>query len=103
MTEFNEYLRNGIVEYGPKFVKLQTTMDNFIQQVRSSDRTPLVSVVLNGSVGCGKTALGAFFAVRSDFAFAKIITPEELVNYSEADKCIKISKVFQVIILLAVP
>jgi len=68
---------------------------NFVAQVKHSDRTPLVSILFEGAVGSGKTALAATLAIESDFPFAKIISPEELVNYSEAGKCTKIAKVFQ--------
>eukprot|EP01102_Stenamoeba_stenopodia_P014537 TRINITY_DN4836_c0_g1_i1.p1 TRINITY_DN4836_c0_g1~~TRINITY_DN4836_c0_g1_i1.p1 ORF type:complete len:740 (-),score=208.35 TRINITY_DN4836_c0_g1_i1:138-2357(-) len=94
-TEFKEYIRNGIIPYGPAFNKTLETGRNFVAQVKHSDRTPLVSILFEGAVGSGKTALAATLAVESDFPFAKIISPEELVNYSEAGKCTKIAKVFQ--------
>lgn len=94
-SEFKEYIRNGIIPYSSAFTKVLETGRNFVQQVKNSDRTPLVSVLLEGSVGSGKTALAATLAMESGFPFAKIISPEELVNYSEAGKCAKIGKVFQ--------
>jgi hypothetical protein len=40
--------------------------------VQSSDKTPLLSVLLEGPSGSGKTALAASAAIASAFPFAKV-------------------------------
>jgi len=67
----------------------------FVQQVKHSDRTPLVSVLLEGNVGSGKTSLAATLAMQSEFPYVKLVSPEDLVGYSEAAKCAKITKYFE--------
>lgn len=62
--------------------------------VASSQRTPLVSLLLRGDPGCGKTALAAYMAKLSEFPFVKILSPENMVGYNEAAKCAAIKKVF---------
>ena len=93
--EFKEHIRNGIVDYSYAFRSVLDTCKNFIEQLKNSERTTLISILLEGNVGSGKTALAASLAMNSEFPFAKIISPEDLVDYSEAGKCSKITKIFQ--------
>jgi vesicle-fusing ATPase len=66
----------------------------FVEQVRSSTRTPLVSILLHGPPGSGKTALGASIAQASEYPFIKLISPDNMVGFSEAQKVSAITKVF---------
>jgi len=93
--EFENCIRNGIINYGMPVEKLMKTVSLFIQQVRASSRTPLVSVLLEGPPGSGKTALAAQLAKASDYPYVKYISPDNLVGYSENAKCSKITKVFE--------
>ena len=65
-----------------------------MDQVKNSSRTPLVSVLLHGQSGAGKTALAATIALSSEFPFIKLISPESMVGYTEQSKITHISKVF---------
>jgi hypothetical protein len=44
----------------------------YLPQVQHSDKTPLLSVLLEGPDGSGKTALAAHSAIQSEFPFAKV-------------------------------
>ena len=66
----------------------------FVDQVRTSTRTPLVSVLLYGKAGSGKTALAASIAKASEFPFIKLISPDTMVGYSEGQKISAITRVF---------
>ena len=70
-------------------------LDGIVNQVRVSDRTPLMSILLSGPPGCGRTALAAHLASTCGFPFAKMITPDQLIGYSERGKIDKIHKVFE--------
>lgn len=48
-------------------------------QVATSDKTPLLSVLLEGPVGAGKSALAASLALESGFPYIKVIGPEQMV------------------------
>jgi len=93
--EFENCIRNGIIKYGTKVEKLLRTGELFVQQVRNSDRTPLVSVLIEGPPGSGKTALAAQLATASGYPYVKLISPEILVGYSETGRCNKITKIFE--------
>jgi vesicle-fusing ATPase len=62
--------------------------------VRSSTRTPLVSILLHGPLGSGKTALAATIAQESQFPFIKLVSPDSMVGFSEQQKAAAINKVF---------
>lgn len=76
-----------------------------VEQVRNSDRTPLVCALLHGvstsrkplmagPSGSGKTALAATIAMASEFPFIKLISPETMIGFSEPQKIAQLSKVF---------
>lgn len=66
----------------------------FVDQVRTSTRTPLVSVLLHGPPGSGKTALAATIAQASQYPFMKLLSPDSMVGFSETQKVATISKIF---------
>jgi len=65
-----------------------------VEQVRTSTRTPLVSVLLHGLPGTGKTALAATIAQDSDYPFIKLVSPDKMVGFSEQQKVQAINKIF---------
>ena len=48
-----ESLKGGIIEYGPAFSELTRTAQMFVKQVAESDKTPLMSILLEGERNCG--------------------------------------------------
>ena len=84
----------GMVSTGPDFERLQTTLARLIEQVRTSERTSLMSVLLTGPSGSGKTALAAKMALGSGFPFVKRISGETLLNHHEGGKADAIARVF---------
>lgn len=65
-----------------------------MEQVRTSSRTPLVTILLHGPSGSGKTALAATIAQSSQYPFMKLISPDDMVGFSESQKVAAITKVF---------
>lgn len=93
--EFENCMRNGIINYGGAVEGLLSSGRLFTRQVANSNRTPLISILIEGPAGSGKTALAARLAKESDFPYMRLLSPETLVGYSEAAKCAKITKVFE--------
>lgn len=64
-------------------------------QVRTSDHTPLLTCLLEGPAGAGKTALAATLGLESEYPFVKIVSSDNMVGYSEQAKAGQIAKVFE--------
>lgn len=93
-TELKAYYRNGFVPYGDNFDMLMGTLERLVEQVRVSDRTPLMSVLLKGPPASGKTAIAAKLAVDSGFPFVRMIAADEMIGHSETSKCQQIHRAF---------
>ncbi|GBB92896.1 hypothetical protein RclHR1_20770002 [Rhizophagus clarus] len=92
--ELYQCVHNEIINFSSNIEKIISDGKLFVDQVKQSSRTPLVSVLLRGPPGSGKTALAATMAMSSEFPFIKLISPENMVGYSEISKMIMIHKVF---------
>jgi vesicle-fusing ATPase len=93
IEELDKYVANGIINFGEPVSRVLEDGELLVNQTRGSERTPLVTVLLEGPPSCGKTALAAQIAKTSDFPFLKICSPENMVGYHEAAKCQAIKKV----------
>ncbi|CAD6567725.1 MAG: transport between ER and Golgi ATPase protein [Tremellales sp. Tagirdzhanova-0007] len=87
--ELQQVVQNGIIHYSQRVNDILNDGSLLVEQVRNSDRTPLVCALLHG-----KTALAATIAMASDFPFIKLISPETMVGFSEPQKIAQLSKVF---------
>ena len=66
-TLFERCMLNGMISHGETHEKLVSTMESLIEQVRVSEKTPMLTCLLEGSAGTGKTALSAALAIKSQF------------------------------------
>lgn len=88
-------IRAGMLPYGERFTKVQTICNDFVHSIRNaSSSTPLLTVLLDGENGCGKTALAAKIALESKFPYVKMISPEQFVGFTEFAKVQAIAKIF---------
>lgn len=86
---------NGIISPGAKFEKLHATCRALVEQVRVSDKTPMLTCLLEGGAGSGKTALAATLAIGSEFPFMKLVSADNMVGQGEMAKCQALAKVFE--------
>ena len=93
-AELQQCSPNGIIRFHPTIDRLLNDGALFVDQVRNSTKTPLVSVLLHGHPGSGKTALAASIALSSEFPYIKLISPESMVGFSETAKMAQINKIF---------
>ncbi|KAJ5158504.1 ATPase AAA-type core [Penicillium coprophilum] len=84
----------GIIHYSPTISEILREGELFVKQVGTADSTPLFSVLLHGPPSSGKTALAARIAIDSGFPFIKLISPEDMVGFSEPAKIAHISRIF---------
>ncbi|XP_025100373.1 vesicle-fusing ATPase-like isoform X1 [Pomacea canaliculata] len=92
--ELETFLSNGIINWGEPVKHVLEDGELIVGQTRSSDRTPLVTMLLEGPPASGKTALAAKISKLSDFPFVKLCSPENMIGYHEAAKCQAIKKIF---------
>ncbi|KAI9322166.1 P-loop containing nucleoside triphosphate hydrolase protein [Dichotomocladium elegans] len=93
-TELRNCVQNDIIPFGPHIEQILADGKLFVEQVRLSEKTPLVSVLYYGPTSSGKTALAATIALESEFPFIKLISPETMVGLNESAKIAAIHKVF---------
>lgn len=93
-AELQQCVQNSIIPFSPSIKEILADGKLYVNQVRESSRTPLVSVLLTGPPGSGKTALAATIAMQSEFPFIKLISPETMVGMSESAKVTEINKIF---------
>ena len=92
--ELRSHFSNGLCSYGPAFEDTWSTLQKLVNQTRNSERTPLLSVLLEGGVSSGKTAIAAKLAAESNFPFIRMISPTTMIGYSESRRCNTLLKVF---------
>ena len=88
-----ESIPNGIIQWGQSVDRVIEDGRLMIQQTKESELTPIVSFLIEGPPNCGKTALAAHLALESDFPFAKVISPANMIGMTELAKCHAIKKV----------
>ncbi|KAK9813277.1 hypothetical protein WJX72_011798 [[Myrmecia] bisecta] len=89
------YRLNGMIESGLRHRDMLSTCKRLVEQVRNSEKTPLLTCLLEGPPGAGKTALAATIGMDSDFPFVKVVSADNMVGFGEQAKASQIAKVFE--------
>ncbi|KAG2343661.1 vesicular-fusion protein SEC18 [Suillus weaverae] len=92
--ELTDVIANGIIHHDPIIEEILDKGKLFVNQVARSTRTPRVSILLHGPPASGKTVLAASIAWASQFPFIKLISPDRMVGFSEAQKIQFITRTF---------
>ncbi|CAP92065.1 Vesicular-fusion protein [Penicillium chrysogenum] len=92
--ELSSRIPYGVIHYSATISEILREGELFVKQVGSAESTPLFSVLLHGPPSSGKTALAARIAIDSGFPFIKLISPEDMVGFSEPAKIAHISRIF---------
>ncbi|KAJ1733262.1 transport between ER and Golgi ATPase protein [Coemansia sp. Benny D160-2] len=92
--EFEQCATNGIIMFAPHIEELLNKAHLFVEQVQQSKRSPLVSILLHGPSGSGKTALASKIAQESGYPFVKLVSPENMVGFTDSQRIAAITKVF---------
>lgn len=93
--ELKRYAQGELIPWGEEFKTVMKTVRTVREQVKNSDKTPLMSLLLHGRNGAGKTAVACTAALESEFPFIKLITPETMIGWSDKGKVDHINKVFE--------
>uniref|UniRef100_A0A2P2MVS6 Vesicle-fusing ATPase n=2 Tax=Rhizophora mucronata TaxID=61149 RepID=A0A2P2MVS6_RHIMU len=86
---------NGMVDCGERHKHIYQRAMLLVEQVKVSKGSPLVTCLLEGFSGSGKTALAATVGIDSDFPYVKIVSAETMIGLHESTKCAQIVKVFE--------
>ncbi|CAG7968154.1 unnamed protein product [Penicillium nalgiovense] len=92
--ELSSRIPYGVIHYSATISEILREGELFVKQVGAAESTPLFSVLLHGPPSSGKTALAARIAIDSGFPFIKLISPEDMVGFSEPAKVAHISRIF---------
>ena len=92
--QLSNCLHGGIIHFSSYVRDVMQEGQLFVEQVRNPESTPLFSVILHGAAGVGKTALAAKIALNSEYPFIKLVSPEDMVGFSESAKISHITKIF---------
>lgn len=94
--ELSKCLLGGIIHFSPMIEAILDEGGLFVKQVRDKreQNKPLFSAVLHGPSGAGKTALAAKIAIDSGYPFIKLLSPEDMLGFGEAQKVSHITKIF---------
>lgn len=85
----------GIIEYNHRVHTVFDKLKSYIEEVKHSDTERLISVLLHGEPGVGKTAVASMLALKSEFPFIKMLSAESLVGMPEGMKMTTIDNVFR--------
>ncbi|XP_027345297.1 vesicle-fusing ATPase-like [Abrus precatorius] len=86
---------HGMVDCGDRHKHIYQRAMLLVEQVKVSKGSPLITCLLEGSSGSGKTALAATIGIDSDFPYVKIVSAESMIGLHESTKCAQIIKVFE--------
>jgi vesicle-fusing ATPase len=107
--------RNGLCRYGSSFEETWTSLQRLVSQIRTSERTPLLSVLLEGPMATGssvlltytirmsnmvvlfplgKSAMAAKLCSDCGFPFVRLISADSMIGNPESVKCNKLLRVF---------
>lgn len=85
----------GLVSCGESFDAILRTVCALQGQIQRSDRMPLLTCVLEGPPGSGKSAIAAAAAIDSKFPFVKVVAPGNMVGCCEQTKVRMITRTFE--------
>jgi len=85
----------GFYNFGSSFNKLYEKSLDLISEIKGSEKTQLLTLLLDGEQGAGKTALAATLALKSQFPFVKFLSADDLIGRNEFIKIQEIVKIFE--------
>jgi len=93
--ELHECLEVGVIHFSET---IQDILDAGLQDVKAVEHSKsirMLTTILHGPPGSGKTALAAQLAIKSGFPFIKLVTSQDMVGFSEMQKVNQLEKIFR--------
>ena len=92
--ELETAMKHGILHFSPYIKDILDQGALAVDYIKSAPDASLLSVLLHGPPGCGKTAIAAKISKDSEFPFIKLVSAENMVGFSDMAKIQYIQKVF---------
>ncbi|VDM68484.1 unnamed protein product [Strongylus vulgaris] len=89
-----KFLRRGMVVWGKEVTRILEEGARLVEETVNPDAGGFVTAVLAGAPRTGKSFLAAEIARSSDFPLIKVISPGDMVGFSESAKCQLLRKAF---------
>ena len=87
-------LEGGLLDYSETPQKIVQCGQQFVREIQKDPRNSLLSALFHGPRGSGKTALAAQVALKSEYPFVRLISPEDMLGFNEMAKANFINNVF---------
>eukprot|EP01060_Flectonema_neradi_P037150 TRINITY_DN738_c1_g1_i1.p1 TRINITY_DN738_c1_g1~~TRINITY_DN738_c1_g1_i1.p1 ORF type:complete len:787 (+),score=162.60 TRINITY_DN738_c1_g1_i1:59-2362(+) len=92
--DLNMYKRRGIFNYGLVWEEQIRRCMSYVLPLKSGGGQQIQSVLLEGAIGTGKTALAAHIGEMSGFPFIKVVSGDDMTGFFENSKVNYIKKAF---------
>ncbi|VDM58372.1 unnamed protein product [Angiostrongylus costaricensis] len=89
-----KFLRRGMVVWGSEVTRILEEGARLVEETVNPDAGGFVTAVLAGAPRTGKSFLAAEIARASDFPLIKVVSPGDMVGFSESAKCQALRKAF---------
>ncbi|KAK6050852.1 ATPase, AAA family, partial [Cooperia oncophora] len=89
-----KFLRRGMVVWGSEVTRILEEGARLVEETVNPDAGGFVTAVLAGPPRSGKSFLAAEIARTSDFPLIKVVSPGDMVGFSESAKCQCLRKAF---------
>eukprot|EP01061_Rhynchopus_euleeides_P016963 TRINITY_DN2830_c1_g2_i2.p1 TRINITY_DN2830_c1_g2~~TRINITY_DN2830_c1_g2_i2.p1 ORF type:complete len:713 (+),score=331.92 TRINITY_DN2830_c1_g2_i2:115-2139(+) len=92
--DLKTYMRRGLYDYGAVWQEQMRRCMSYIAPLKSGGGLQVQSVLLEGPLGTGKTALAAYMAECSGFPLIKVVSGDDMTGMFENSKVNYIKKAF---------
>jgi len=85
----------GMINYGKRYSNIYGNLESYVNQLKNSSSANMMSILLHGDSGNGKTSVACSIALNSSYPFIKLISPSQLAKLSDQGKAQEIMQTFE--------